>query len=197
MSEESAPARQSVHDHIAAVKSGAVKGSSLHPEIRQDIVEYLTSEGLGTAELSKLLGMTDRTIRRDLTAIRDRNALHADPELADRLAGEFVSEARRSMQRIRRTTGDKDAPHAARIDGERAICEIYDKLIGRLQSLGYAPSATHHVRADLTHHLGSTPEYAEIRQEIDRVAALPGGDSADLHELRLLADEAESNEEKS
>ncbi|MEQ9617519.1 MAG: hypothetical protein RLN60_05735 [Phycisphaerales bacterium] len=188
------PAERNVLDLIADLKSGVVPGNTLDKPVRQSVVGYLASEGASTAEISRLIGKTDRTIRRDLEEVRAANALMVDPEFAGRIAGEILIEARTSIARIRRTTRDKDAPHAARIDGERAVVEIYGTMISKLQSLGYLPLATPRIQADVTHQLGEMLGYDELREEIDRIATVAGPDAEQLTELRRLTDRAASTQ---
>jgi len=188
----------SVLDHIAALKSGSVSRDALGTETILDIVEYLRSEGVGTSETAKLFRVDARTIRRDLQAVRERNAQKTNPGLVEEVAGELVVEARQCVLRIRRVTGDKDAPHAVRIDGERAVFTILDELAARLQSLGYLPTVTHRVQADLTHHLGSAPGLDGLQEEIDRLRGLvPEGsaDAAGLSGLRLLTERVDQSGE--
>lgn len=182
---------RSALDHIASLKSGSISGKSIAPETRQEVVEYLAAEGVGTTEISRLFGMTDRTIRRDLDAIRERNALQHDPKLVERIAGELDTEAHRCVQRIRKVTNDKNAPHSAKIDGERAAFQILNDLTERLQSLGYLPSAAHRVQADLTHHLGGVPGFDWILSEIQRVQEITGNENNAAGELGRLAELAE------
>ena len=188
----------SVLDHIAALKSCSIGRDALDKETILDIVEYLRAEGVGTSEIAKLFRVQARTIRRDLVAIRKRNAQKADPHLVEEIAGELITEARRCVMRIRRVTGDTDAPHVARIDGERAVFKIVDGLAARLQLLGYLPTATHRVQADLTHHLGSAHGLDGLRDEIDRLRELvPDGsaDAAGLQGLKLLTERADQIDE--
>jgi len=179
---------KSVLDHIASLKAGMISGKSLSPETRREVVEYLAAEGVGTTEIARLFGFTDRTIRRDLDAIRERNALQQDPKLVERITGELDTEAHRCIQRIRKVTNDKKASHSAKIEGERALFQILNDLAERLQSLGYLPSAAQWVQADLTHHLGDVPSLDRIAAEIQRVSGFTGHDKNAAGELGRLAE---------
>jgi len=179
------PAR-GVLDHIGDLKSKKIEGSALSIEQRHEVVECLQAEGVSTAEISKILGMASRTIRRDLEGIRDANALRADPGMADRMAGELFNEARTCIARIRRTTREKDVSHAVRVDGERAVFQILDSLAARLQSLGHLPTAALKVRADLTHHHVDVPGYDDLKQELDRLTGIVPDGSSQTKELGTL-----------
>jgi len=187
------PPVRGVLDHIGDLKSKKIEGSALSIEQRHEVVEYLQAEGVSTVEISRLLGMTSRTIRRYTEAIRQNNAMEADPKLLGLLVGEFVTEARSSVSRIKRAMREKNTPLAVRIEGELAIFQIYDGLSSRLQSLGHLPSATLRLQADLTHNLGEVLGYAELAQELDRLKEITPESSpqADgLHTLKELTDKA-------
>ncbi|MEO0482508.1 MAG: hypothetical protein AAF138_02710 [Planctomycetota bacterium] len=195
MSQEGKDAEErSVLDHIASLKAGLASGKSFDVETRQEIVEYLSAEGLGSTEIGRLVGISARQIRRDLEKIRDRNALQADPKLAERMGGELVTEARRCVGRIRRTTGDKATSPGTRVEGERAVFEILDRLTARLQSLGYLPSATQRVEANLTHHLGEALGFDAIKAEIDRISGVASAeeDTSRLRALGTLVEQTKS-----
>jgi len=168
-----------VLDLLADIKSGRVGANAISPQTRRMCVEYMVGEGVHIAEIAQLLGRTERTIRRDLDEIRKANALEIDDGFADCMAGELLMEARASVSRIRRVTRERDAPHGARIDGERAIVQILDTTIHRLQSLGYLPSATHHVKAELTHSISEPPPLDEIEAELERLKLLESGSQPD------------------
>lgn len=163
-----------VLDLLADIKSGRVAARTLDPEVRRVCVEYLFGEGVQIAEIAQLLCRTERTVRRDLDEIRRANALDVDPGFADQIAGELLSEARVSIGRIRRVTREKDAPHAARIDGERTIVQILDIVANRLQSIGYLPSATQRIQAELTHAIEPL-SFDAVTMELERLKGLESG----------------------
>jgi len=185
---------QSVLDLLSELKSGQLAADSLDAETRQSCVEYLATEGATNTEMAQLLGVSDRTIRRDREAIREVNALRIDEGFAEQIAGEFIAEARLSVSRIRRSLRDKEISASARIEGERAVIEILDRMIHRLQSLGFLPMATKHIRADLTHRL-ETDSPEDVLAEIRRLNALStGSENSTLDQLhteaKLLASRA-------
>lgn len=74
------------------------------------------------------------------------------------------------MQRIRRATKEKGAGSGVRIEGERAVFEIQDKAIARLQSLGLLPNAGREIRAALA--VGGDFSLSAIRDEAERLQAI-------------------------
>lgn len=155
---------------LGQIKAERLAPASISVEERRQCVMHLSAEGLSVPEIAGLLQTSDRTIARDRQAIRKAQALEPDTKLIGLVAGRLVNEADTCVARIRRVTRDKDAPHAARIDGERVVFEIVDRLTHRLQSLGLLPSAVQRVEASLTHRLGTEISLAEIQAEAARLA---------------------------
>jgi len=180
------PHERGVLEVLNDVKSGAVTPRSLHARDRKRCVEYLLGEGVSVPEIAQLFKRTERTIRRDIDSIRAANALVVDEEFAPRMAGELVNEVRASIARIRRTTRDKDCPHTVRIDGERAVVEAMDRLLARLQLLGYLPTATQRFQGDLTHRLGAPIEFGDILVEAKRLRATIPSTSTPSPELAAI-----------
>lgn len=154
---------------IRDIKNTSLDPKSLSSEDRRACVMHLGIEGLAVPEIAQILKVSDRTIARDRKAIQEANAIEHDPELAGRFAGRLVAEAETCITRIRRVTRDKKSPHSVKVDGERGCFEILDKLAGRLQSLGFLPTAAQQVQADLTHHLGEPLSINAIQSEAARL----------------------------
>ena len=151
------------------IKSGSVNPSSLCPADRRLLVSFLMAEGQSTAEIALLLKTSDRTIERDRKAIRDENAMAKDPKLAEKMAGMLYVEAGRCIQRIRKFQRDNDASPAAKMDGEHRCFQIASQLSERLQSLGFLPTATQKIEADLRHLAASSLSLEEIQDEVGRL----------------------------
>lgn len=154
------------------IKSGKTDPSLLTPAERKILVSLLMSEGQSTAEIAHLLKVSDRTIERDKQIIRKGNALAQDPEFAGIMAGRLVNEAQTSIQRIRKFQRDSGCPPAAKIDGERACFQITSSLAERLQSMGYLPTATQKLQADLNHHPDLTLSFNDIETELQRLKGI-------------------------
>ena len=161
-------------DLIAAIKQGSLDPSSLASEQRRDIVQHLGIEGFSAPEIAKILNVTDRTIRRDRDEIRKRCALEHDPEFVNKVAGHYLAEAEAGRSKIRRIARERDVTPGVRIEGERVCFDILDRVLHRLQSLGYLPIATQHISADLHHQLGENMTLDEIGREAKRLARIEG-----------------------
>jgi transposase-like protein len=159
----------SVLELIRRIKSGAVNRKGLSVEDRRACVQHMSLEGMTVPEIAQVLGVGDRTIRRDRKAIQQANALDPDPNLVYEMAGRLWQEAEASRARIRQITRSGETDPSDRIEGERVSFDILDKLMARLQSLGMLPTSSQKVEAELTHHLGDQPSLEEIQSEAQRM----------------------------
>jgi hypothetical protein len=154
---------------LKRIRAGTVDPATLAPDQRRPLVALLTAEGQSTAEIAHLLHISDRTIERDKNAIREKNALYKDPELANIVAGRLSEEAQNCIQRIRRFQRDSNCPPAAKIEGERACFQIVNTMVERLQSIGHLPTAAKKVEADLITHTEDDLPLREIQSETQRL----------------------------
>ncbi len=167
---------------LARVRLGAVPGPSLAPADRQALVSLLIADGLSTPEIAQILQVADRTIERDRKTIRAGLALPRDPKLVEQMVGRLVAEAELSVQRIRRTSREREIDPAIKIDAEHRCFEIVRDLVQVLQRLGYLPTASQKVEADLTHHVGELPSLPDLQAELARLRQVAGDDDAGLIE---------------
>jgi len=164
-------------DILKAIKAETLDPASLLPDERRPLVAILMAEGQSTAEIAHLLQTSDRTIERDKKTIRENNAISQDPELANIMAGRLVDDAQICIQRIRKFQRDRNCPPASKIEGEKACFQITNDMVERLQSMGYLPTASKKLEADLVHHMDNSLVLGEIESEIQRLqdiqASLP------------------------
>lgn len=162
---------------LAKVRSGEMPGAMLAPTDRQGLVTLLAADGLSTPEIAQILQVADRTIERDRRAIREAHAIPKDPRLVEQMVGRLVAEAELAVQRIRRTARERDVEPVVKIDAEHRCFQIVRDLVQGLQRLGYLPTATHKLEADLTHHtphIGELPSLGELQAEIERLKLVGG-----------------------
>ena len=151
---------------LQKIQAGTVDPKCIRPTERRLIVSYLMADGYSTAEMAQILKVSDRSIERDKKAIRQTNALAADPELVEQMVGRLVCEAELSIQRMRKAARDKDTPPAVRIDAEHRCYLIVSDMTTSLQRLGYLPTATSKLQADFTHNIGQIPDFADMQAEV-------------------------------
>jgi DNA-binding CsgD family transcriptional regulator len=177
---------------LRQIQSGEMHPSSLAAADRQAVVEHLTAEGYSICEIAEILKTSERTIARDRKAIRDANAVARDPKMVELMVGQLMQEAQNCISRIRRAARDKEAGPAVRVDAEHRVYQIFSDLTTRLQSLGYLPSSTQKIKAELTHQIAESEDPAVLQAEIVRLlqieqASNPQGESqSPLQDLQVL-----------
>lgn len=186
MSGETDARAPSVIDVVRDIQQGATAPASVSVQTRRACVEYLTVEGYSAQEIAALLKVSDRTVLRDRAEVRAANAVARDPALVGEMVGRLLSEADAAVSRLRRVSRDKRTPAAVKVQAEQASWQVSRDVVRSLQSLGYLPTATTRVAADLTHRVearpqgGSfdelnAPEYDALAAEIERLRAIAGG----------------------
>jgi len=171
---------------LGRVRSGAAAGSLLAPADRQALVSLLAADGLATPEIAQILQVADRTIERDRRAIRAGLAIAKDPKLVEQMVGRLMAEAELSVQRIRRTAREREVEPAVKVDAEHRCFQIVRDLVQSLQKLGYLPTATQKLEADLTHHVGELPSLGDLQAEIERLKSVQGGIGADADPSQFI-----------
>jgi len=157
---------------LQGIKNGSINPKSLCPADRRLLVSFLIAEGQSNAEIALLLKTSDRTIERDRKAIRDENTITKDPELVKQMAGRLVTEADLCIQRIRKSARGKDTPASVKVDAEHRSFQIFEKTIERLKSLGFLPTATQRIEADLRHSAAFSLSLEEIQHEAGRLQGI-------------------------
>jgi len=76
---------------LQKIQGGVVDPKCIRPAERRLIVSYLMADGYCTADMAQILKVSDRSIERDKKAIRQTNALAADPELVEQMAGRLYA----------------------------------------------------------------------------------------------------------
>ncbi len=160
---------RSVLSVIRDIQQGALDPRSLGVEDRRRCVEHLTGEGYSLAEIAEILKVTERTIARDRSAVRQSNAIQADENITGEMVGQLVLQADTTINRIRRITRDGDTPPAARIEGEKACWVVARDLVQKLQSLGYLPNAPQEIHGQMTHQVEHVPAFGQMNEEVTRL----------------------------
>lgn len=191
------PAEHPTLSVLQKIQSGELTGKGLDPESRRQVVMHLLAEGYSIVDISQILGLSDKTIRRDKRAIQQDNAIVRDPTLVERMVGQLVNEADNSIHRIRKVSRDRETPPSVKVEAERHCYQICSDLFQRLQDVGYLPKAAQQIHAEVMHMDGGLPTLAELEAEVLRLQSLetggPVGDMGtalfalqeDLHRAKL------------
>ena len=127
---------------IRDLQTRSISGRQLSPKQRQVCVERLYLEGMHKSEIAELMGMSDKTIYRDIKHIRTQNALHLSNGLPAEILGEYRTCVDAAVLRLNRLVRDQLASVPDKINAVRATAEIYGQFIERLSVLGFMSSET-------------------------------------------------------
>lgn len=122
---------------LIRIKSGLIDPIMLDRSTRQLCVEVLIMEGYAHSSIASLFKMSDRTIRRDLVEIRQRNAVSASPELTKQLVGELIATARNHYASQKQIARTKDAYPDEKSRAEAMAWKGSKELIEKLFVIGY------------------------------------------------------------
>lgn len=162
---------QPTHALIEKIKDGNLDPSTLDKDMRQQCVELFQLEGYGISAIAQILKRSDKTIKRDLADICERNKLRPDPELIFRQVGEMVIYARINRAHLMRLARVKTGKTSEKAQAEYYAHRVNMEVIERLQSLGYLPSQAQVIIGDFSHHVSIDGEksFEELRCEIIEV----------------------------
>lgn len=153
---------------LQEINSGSLDSSLLDKVSRQQCVELLDAEGYTHAHIAQVLKCSERTITRDMTAIKKRNKLFPNASFSQEFIGDVVRKGMYHHSQLVRQARSKDASIAEKIHAEYAAWRVLKELVEKLQSLGYLPSMPQEVVGDIYHHLGDNNEVslADIKKMV-------------------------------
>lgn len=187
--------------NIQAIKDGRLNPKSLSELERQECVEFLSGEGYTQQQIGEVLKISDRTVRRDLEAIEERNALTPDINLAKRIIGNMFRKAvshHRYLVRLARTQG---ASVSEKSQSEFLAWRVLKEMVEKMQSLGYLPIRPQEITGELFHSFDDAAQeksFEEARKTLDevvRVASQCGNLTTELEkDVKLLQKKIEKAE---
>lgn len=196
------PEDVSVHSILSSIKDGKLDPSSLSKDVRQLCVEAMALEGHMPSSLAAILKVSDKTIRRDLKDIYERNSIRPSAELAMHLVGDFLLKTRAHHSHLMRLSRLREASVQEKVYAESAAAQVLKEMVKTLQSLGYLPSRPQEIVADLFHHTDSDDGLEGIKKQIsemEHIAQETGSLSpevqAKLSALKLRIEQAEIKNE--
>ncbi len=184
---------------LQEIQSGTVDPRDINKEIRQQVVETLTCEGSNVPQVAQILKVSDKTIRRDLFDIKDRNAFSPSVEEAKKLIGDMRMKAEAHRSYLMRLARIQNSSVSERSLAEYYSWKVTKELIEKLQSLGYLPLVPHKIAADIYHHDEDDAEtLGELRDELtvlesiaQKDGILDSGLKDKIEFLRLKIEKAE------
>jgi len=162
-----------VYKILKQIKEGLLQAKDLSKEMRQECVEVLALEGYSASSIAQLLDRSEKTIKRDLEDIWQRNARRPTPEIALQLIAEFISKSKSKSEHLMRLARSNEGELQERINAEHLAWQIENETAQRLQSLGYLPQAPQKVVGDIYHHSEEeTKTYLELNEELNSLETI-------------------------
>jgi len=170
---------QPIFSLIQQIKDGSVAPETLTKDLRQRCVEVLLGEGYSIGTMAQVLKRSEKTIKRDVDDIRERNAISPDIDLAKKIIGEMVMYARINRDYLMKLARTKDSSVAEKTQSEYYAFKVLVELMTKLQSLGYLPSKPQTIVGgiDIFHHVdGGISDFDEITRQIIEIEKITDGD---------------------
>jgi len=190
----------SVYKILKQIKEGSFEAKDLPKEQRQECVEVLTLEGQSVSSIASMLDRSEKTIKRDLEDIWQKNARKPTPEIALGLIAEMISKSKSQQAHLMRLARSNEGTIQERSQAEYLAWKIQSETVERLQSLGYLPSSPQKIIGDIYHHqdfdedktLGQLKEELSLLESIaSDNGLLDDASKAKIKSLQLKIDQAE------
>jgi len=109
-------------------------------------------EGYLPASIAQILKRSDKTIKRDIQEIRERNALVPNVDFAKQFVGALRQKSEMHQAYLMRLARSKEGPLEGCVQAEYNAWRIAKEEVELLQNLGYLPKRPQEVIGDFTHH---------------------------------------------
>ncbi|MFA5411286.1 MAG: hypothetical protein WC321_05445 [Candidatus Omnitrophota bacterium] len=162
---------------LQQIKDGTADASTFTKELRQGCVEVLLGEGSSVTLMAQVLKRSEKTIKRDIEDIRERNAIAPDINLAKKIVGELLMYARINRDHLMKLARSKEVSVAEKAQSEYCAFKVFSELVTKLQSLGYLPLKPQAIVGDIFHHVdGEIPDFDELTRQIIEIEEITDGD---------------------
>jgi hypothetical protein len=162
---------------LQQVKNGTADTSTFTKELRQGCVEVLLGEGSSVTLMAQVLKRSEKTIKRDIEDIRERNAVAPDINLAKKIVGELLMYSRINRDHLMKLARAKDVSVAEKAQSEYCAFKVFSELVTKLQSLGYLPLKPQAIVGDIFHHVdGEISDFDELTRQIIEIEEITDGD---------------------
>ena len=160
---------------VQRLKDGSLSPAALTKDQRQQCVGVLLLEGYSPSQIAQLIDRSEKTVKRDIADIGQRNALNPSPDLARQLIGSFLMKVEAHQTRLMRLARGTDGSVGERAQAELSAWKVLKESTELLQSLGYLPLRPQQIVGDVVHHVSlegggqSLDEVSQTLQEITTV----------------------------
>ena len=192
---------QPIFGLLQQIKDGTLDAETLSKELRQSCVEILLGEGSSVVLMAQVLKRSEKTIRRDIEGVRERNAISPNVNLAKKLIGEMLMYARINRDYLMKIARTRDASVSEKAQSEYYAFKVSTELIKSLQTLGYLPTKPQAIVGDIFHHVGEEvvdfDEFARQLIEIENIAGdgvIEGDIKEDITKMKIVLEKIQSSE---
>ncbi len=157
---------------IQDIKSGTINPKGLDKEIRKQCVETLMFEGYSVPQIAQVLDRSEKTIKRDIAQIHERNALDPSADFAKRRIGDLLLRSESHRTSLMRLSRGRDGSVGEKSQAEYLAWKITEDVTKLLQTMGYLPLKPKEVVGDFVHHtsgLNSEKSFDELKGVLDEV----------------------------
>ena len=163
---------------IQSVKDGTRNPKTLSETERQGCVEFLSGEGYTQVQIGQILKVTDRTVRRDLREVENKNALNPDINLAKRIIGDMFHKAIAHHRYLMRLARSPEASITEKGQSEFLAWRVLKEMTERMASMGYLPSKPQAIVGNILHHVdGKIENLDELAKQIIEIEKMTDEDS--------------------
>lgn len=186
---------------IQQIKVGTLNPKTLSEDLRQRCVEFLDSEGYTAEQIGQILMRNERTIRRDLKKILDRNSLNPNVSLAKQIIGDIFRKTMVHHRYLMRLARSPEATTAEKAQSEFLAWRVLKEMAEKMQTLGYLPLKPQEIVGDFFHHMADLDgekniiEVKNMLTEIEQTSKEAGTfDSKTEEQLKALRARVENAE---
>jgi hypothetical protein len=130
---------------VERLHRGELDVKELEAGARRECVEYLTREGFSGSEISRLMRISERTVRRDRAANRRERMVEPGVRLGDELLGELEEVTAGANQRLMRLAREAGTPAYARLWAEEAIVKNYQRFVETARRMKYVEEGSRRI----------------------------------------------------
>jgi len=187
---------------IQKIKDSALDPKTLTIDARQCCVEFLLGEGTSVPAMAQLLKRSEKTLKRDISEIIDRNRLSPDTNLREKITSEMVMYARIHRDLLMKLARSKEAAVSERSQAELSAARVFLDMVSKLQDLGYLPRVPQGVVGAVFHVDGKISDLDELTRQIIDIEKIADGDvqidegiKKDLTQMKTVLEKIRSSEE--
>lgn len=137
---------------IQSIKEGRVDPATVNKDLRIKCVEILWFEAYKPAEMAQIFKCSDKTIKRDLQEIQEKNAISPNIDFAKKMIGDFLQKAQNSHNYLSKLARSKTGSLSEKVQAEYSAHLVMSDTLTKLQSLGYLPSVAQNIIGNFFHH---------------------------------------------